>query len=147
MYLKNFVCVCICPRVCACICAQKIKCPDASRHKRSLRPDASFVQGPSGCTIWQIIYIQFNLQYNTWFVLLEPLSPIKLCWLWLHLKGFSIEKCSNRKTRIIGASPTLTGLHCKTRVHVCMSACLLVAICRIFKLNERMWRISNLHTC
>ena len=32
MQLKKFACVCIRPR--ACICAQKIKRPDASRHKR-----------------------------------------------------------------------------------------------------------------
>ena len=41
--------VCVCPR--ACVCAQKIKRPDASRRKKFLRPDASFVQGLSGCTI------------------------------------------------------------------------------------------------
>ena len=35
----------------ACICAQKIKCLDASRRKKSLRPDTSFVQGLLGCTI------------------------------------------------------------------------------------------------
>ena len=48
MQLKNFACVCVHQRACvrlrlrvsACVCTQKIK-----------RPDASFVQGLSGCTI------------------------------------------------------------------------------------------------
>ena len=61
MQLKSFACVCIrlhacvcvCTRlhVCVCVCTQKIKCPDASRRKKSLRLDTSFVQGLSGCTI------------------------------------------------------------------------------------------------
>ena len=34
-----------------CMRLQKIKRPDASRHKKCLRPDTSFVQGLSGCTI------------------------------------------------------------------------------------------------
>ena len=77
MQLKNFACVCVHLRACVCVCvrprpsasfrvhphasacvclrvcvcAQKIKCPDASRRKKFLRPDASFVQGISGCTI------------------------------------------------------------------------------------------------
>ena len=38
-----------CMRLHACVCAQKIGRPDMS--KGSLRPDVSFVQGLSGCTI------------------------------------------------------------------------------------------------
>ena len=38
-------------RLRACICTQKIKHPDASRCKRFLHPDTSFVQGLLGCTI------------------------------------------------------------------------------------------------
>ena len=38
-------------RLRACICAQKIKRLDTSRRKKSLHPDASIVQGLSGCTI------------------------------------------------------------------------------------------------
>ena len=57
MQLKNFACVCVRPRAFvrmrlhACVCAQKIKCPDASRRKKFLRSDVSFVQGLLGCTI------------------------------------------------------------------------------------------------
>ena len=48
MQLTNFACVRV--RLRACVCAQKIKCPDTSRRKKFLRPDASFVLGLSGCT-------------------------------------------------------------------------------------------------
>ena len=44
------VCVCVCP--CVCVCGQKSKHPDVSGQKKSLHPDASFVQGLSGYTIW-----------------------------------------------------------------------------------------------
>ena len=43
------------------------------------------------------------------------------------------------------ASPTLVGLHCKMRVYVILLACLLVAICRKFKIERT--NISNLCTC
>ena len=49
VHLHPSACICVCLRVC--VCAQKIKCPDASRRKKFLRPDASFVQGLSGCTL------------------------------------------------------------------------------------------------
>ena len=46
------VSACVCVRLRASVCAQKIKRPDARLDaKGSLRPDASFVQGLSGCTI------------------------------------------------------------------------------------------------
>ena len=57
--LRASMCVCVHLRpsasVCVhqreCVCTQKIKRPDASRHKKILCPDVSFVQGLSGCTI------------------------------------------------------------------------------------------------
>ena len=49
VHLRLSVCVHVHLR--ACVSAQKIKRPDASRRKKFLRPDASFVQGLSGCTI------------------------------------------------------------------------------------------------
>ena len=49
--LGAFTCIRMC--LCVCVCAQKIKHLDTSRHKKSLRPDASFVQGLSRCTIFR----------------------------------------------------------------------------------------------
>ena len=49
MHLRSSTCMH--PRASACVCAQKIKHPDASGRKKFLHPDASFVQGLSGCTI------------------------------------------------------------------------------------------------
>jgi len=57
--------------------------------------------------------------------------------------------CSKMCKHIIGASLSEphTSMTALQDVCVCMYVCLLVAIYRKFKLNERMRRISNLHTC
>ena len=47
------LCSSACVGLCVCVCAQKIKHLDTSRHKKSLCPDASFVQGLSRCTIFR----------------------------------------------------------------------------------------------
>ena len=71
MQLKNFACVCVRLRSSACVrlhlrvcvCAQEIKRPDASRHQKFLRPDASFVQGLSGCTICRV-HLKHTVMYS-----------------------------------------------------------------------------------
>ena len=58
MCLHLSVCVrlCQCVSTSACVCAQKIKRLDASRWKKFLQPDQSFVQRLSGCTIFMATY-------------------------------------------------------------------------------------------
>ena len=51
MRLCSSACMGLRLRASVCVCAQKIKRPDVSRCKKFLRPDVSFVQGLSRCTI------------------------------------------------------------------------------------------------
>ena len=64
--LRSSVCMRLRQRASACVCAQKIKRPDA---KKLLRPDASFVQGLSGCTIY-MLHVSCTVQVQA-----------KLCWV------------------------------------------------------------------
>ena len=70
-----------------CVCAQKIKCPDTSKHKKFLHPDASFVQGLSGKDFRDVLYIFLPLfvsinvyKYNEYniTVVIQDLKTLKM---------------------------------------------------------------------
>ena len=86
MHVSASVSACVCVHLSVSVCTQKIKHPDASRRKKFLCPDASFVQGLSGKDFWDVLYIFLPLfvsinvyKYNEYniTVVIQDLKNIK----------------------------------------------------------------------